>query len=113
MVSQVVFRPPEQNKIFNTSFVEERRYPWVFREQAPKKTDETRKHLGRRPKITVPAPVKRYRQLRRNARERERQGRLNSAFDVLRGVYPRLFIRERHQKANSPRLKHLDWQRII
>ncbi|KAL9964610.1 hypothetical protein ACROYT_G028272 [Oculina patagonica] len=88
MVSQVVFRPPEQEKVLSTPFVEERRYPWVFREQAPKKTEETRKHVGRRPKVTVPAPVKRYRQLRRNARERERQGRLNSAFDVLRGVIP-------------------------
>jgi len=88
MVSQVVFRPPEQEKILNTSFVEEQRYTWGFREQVPKKTEETRKHVGRRPKVTVPAPVKRYRQLRRNARERERQGRLNSAFDVLRGVIP-------------------------
>lgn len=88
MVSQVVFRPPEQEKVLSTPFVEERRYPWVVREQAPKKTEEIRKHVGRRPKVTVPAPVKRYRQLRRNARERERQGRLNSAFDVLRGVIP-------------------------
>lgn len=89
MVSQVVFRPPEQEQNLNyITYAEERSYPWLFREQAPKKPEETRKHVGRRPKVTVPAPVKRYRQLRRNARERERQGRLNSAFDVLRGVIP-------------------------
>ena len=57
---------------------------WPFTEQSPKKSEEPRKHVGRRPKVTVPAPVKRYRQLRRNARERERQGSLNNAFDVLR-----------------------------
>ena len=61
---------------------------WPFTEQSPKKSEEPRKHVGRRPKVTVPAPVKRYRQLRRNARERERQGRLNNAFDVLRSVIP-------------------------
>lgn len=88
MVSQVTFQPPQQEKIFGVTFTEERRYPWVFREQTPKKAEESRKHSGRRPKVTVPAPVKRYRQLRRNARERERQGRLNSAFDVLRNVIP-------------------------
>lgn len=89
MVSQVVFRPPEQEKTFNNSlYTEEQCFPWIFREQAPKKSEESRKHVGRRPKVTVPASVKRYRQLRRNARERERQGRLNSAFDVLRSVIP-------------------------
>lgn len=88
MVSQVVFRPPEQENLLRNPFVQEQSCPWGFREQAPKKTEETRTHVGRRQKITVPAPVKRYRQLRRNARERERQGRLNSAFDVLRSVIP-------------------------
>lgn len=88
MVSQVKFQPPEQEKIFAVTFAEERRYPWLYREQALKKNEETRKHNGKRPKVTVSAPVKRYRQLRRNARERERQGRLNSAFDVLRSVIP-------------------------
>lgn len=89
MVSQVVFRPAEQEQVLNsTVYAEERCYPWMFREQAPKKPEESRKHVGRRPKATVPATVKRYRQLRRNARERERQGRLNSAFDVLRSVIP-------------------------
>ena len=89
MVSQVVFRPLEQEKTFNSAtYIEERCNPWVLPEQVPKKNEEPRKHVGRRPKVTVPAPVKRYRQLRRNARERERQGRLNSAFDVLRGVIP-------------------------
>lgn len=42
----------------------------------------------RRERKVIPASVKRNRQLRRNARERERQSRLNSAFDVLRGVIP-------------------------
>ena len=51
-------------------------------------SSESSRRPGRRPKITIPPNVKRYRQLRRNARERERQGRLNSAFDVLRGVIP-------------------------
>lgn len=42
----------------------------------------------RRERRVIPATIKRNRQLRRNARERERQSRLNSAFDVLRGVIP-------------------------
>lgn len=42
----------------------------------------------RREKRVIPATIKRNRQLRRNARERERQSRLNNAFDVLRGVIP-------------------------
>lgn len=89
MVSRVVFRPPEQEQIFpSITYAEERCYPRIISEQSPKKSEEPRKHVGRRPKVTVPAPVKRYRQLRRNARERERQGRLNNAFDVLRSVIP-------------------------
>lgn len=51
-------------------------------------TSESSRRPGRKHKVTIPPNVKRYRQLRRNARERERQGRLNSAFDVLRGVIP-------------------------
>ena len=51
-------------------------------------TTESSRRPGRKQKVTIPPNVKRYRQLRRNARERERQGRLNSAFDVLRGVIP-------------------------
>ena len=86
MVSRVVFRPPEHNR--NSSFMEERCHSWEFVEQNPKNNEETRKHVARRPKVAVPPPVKRCRQLRRNARERERQGRLNNAFDVLRGVIP-------------------------
>ena len=89
MVSQGMFRPPEQEQIFTSiTYAEERCYPRIISEQSPKKSEEPRKHAGRRPKVTVPAPVKRYRQLRRNARERERQGRLNNAFDVLRSVIP-------------------------
>ena len=42
----------------------------------------------KRERRVIPATVKRNRQLRRNARERERQSRLNNAFDVLRGVIP-------------------------
>ena len=44
--------------------------------------------IGRKSRPKVPASVKRQRQLRRNERERERQARLNSAFDVLRGSIP-------------------------
>ena len=44
--------------------------------------------IGRKIRPKVPATVKRQRQLRRNERERERQARLNSAFDVLRGSIP-------------------------
>ena len=56
----------------------------------PKKSIETTsaEKERRREKRSIPAGIKRNRQLRRNARERERQSRLNNAFDVLRGVIP-------------------------
>ena len=44
--------------------------------------------ISRKSRSTVSEAVKRQRQLRRNERERERQARLNSAFDVLRGSIP-------------------------
>eukprot|EP00794_Sanderia_malayensis_P011267 gene11267-12447_t len=43
---------------------------------------------SRKSRACVSKSVIRQRQLRRNERERERQGRLNSAFDVLRGSIP-------------------------
>ena len=52
-----------------------------------KKTNKVCKERKRERRV-IPATVKRNRQLRRNARERERQSRLNNAFDVLRGVIP-------------------------
>lgn len=65
-------------------------WPNETKETTPKcsSTNESSRRPGRKQKITIPPNVKRYRQLRRNARERERQGRLNNAFDVLRGVIP-------------------------
>ena len=44
--------------------------------------------INRKSRPKVSETVKRQRQLRRNERERERQARLNSAFDVLRGSIP-------------------------
>ena len=44
--------------------------------------------INRKGRAKVTESVRRQRQLRRNERERERQARLNSAFDVLRGSIP-------------------------
>lgn len=44
--------------------------------------------LRRKGQAKISETVKRKRQLRRNERERERQARLNNAFDVLRGSIP-------------------------
>lgn len=44
--------------------------------------------VSRKGQSKVSETIKRQRQLRRNERERERQARLNSAFDVLRGSIP-------------------------
>jgi hypothetical protein len=59
--------------------------------QCPVKKTNANKNVPKerkRERRVIPATVKRNRQLRRNARERERQSRLNNAFDVLRGVIP-------------------------
>ncbi len=53
---------------------------------------------NRKGRQTVSKSVKRQRQLRRNERERERQGRLNSAFDVLRGSIPSFLAPYKHEQ---------------
>jgi len=63
-------------------------FPWTLFESSQSVKEENSQKSPRRSKATVSPIVRRHRQLRRNARERERQGRLNNAFDVLRGVIP-------------------------
>lgn len=63
-------------------------FPWTLFESSQSDQEENSRKSSRRSKVTVSQNVRRHRQLRRNARERERQGRLNNAFDVLRGVIP-------------------------
>ncbi|XP_031556663.1 protein atonal homolog 7-like [Actinia tenebrosa] len=63
-------------------------FPWSLFQNTPSQKDEENHKTSKRSRTSVPQTVRRHRQLRRNARERERQGRLNSAFDVLRGVIP-------------------------
>lgn len=63
-------------------------FPWSLFEDSQSEKEQDIPKSARRNKVTVSQTVRRHRQLRRNARERERQGRLNSAFDVLRGVIP-------------------------
>lgn len=88
MATQVVFHNQDTEIFTKAQYpMQETCFSWTRCEPVPKHSEQTRKP-GRRPKVNVPAPVRRYRQLRRNARERERQGRLNNAFDVLRGVIP-------------------------
>jgi hypothetical protein len=85
-----VLCPRIEEENFNKMYADQTTvFPWsLFEDSSPEKDEaENRKH-SRRSKVTVPQTVRRHRQLRRNARERERQGRLNNAFDVLRGVIP-------------------------
>lgn len=63
-------------------------FPWTLFETTQLDNEQDVQKSSRRSKVSVSQNVRRHRQLRRNARERERQGRLNSAFDVLRGVIP-------------------------
>ncbi len=53
---------------------------------------------NRKARTSISKSIKRQRQLRRNERERERQGRLNSAFDVLRGSIPSFLAPYKHEQ---------------
>ncbi|EDO30831.1 predicted protein [Nematostella vectensis] len=84
----MVYTPSNEEQNYEKIFTEQAtEFPWSLFEKAAEITEDCPRE-SKRTKLTVPPTVRRFRQLRRNARERERQGRLNSAFDVLRGVIP-------------------------